>query len=470
MRAVQLGSDTDFDGWRRAARALAHAGVPPDKVVWTVGAPDLLGGDQVPLSTAMGTHAVPAAFIPLASTVVLHSDPERFALLYALLWRLRGEKGLLSVSIDPLVTRVERMAKAIRRDIHKMHAFVRFREVNDGQGSHHVAWFEPDHHIVAAAAPFFQRRFAAMRWSILTPEQSAHWNGIDLVIGAGAPKPPIQAEGAEDPWLTYYASIFNPARLKVAAMRAEMLRKYWKNLPEAVLIGPLIATASARSKAMLDATPILANARPQRQERFMSPSETPRPADRLAALRREAAECRSCPLWEPATQTVFGEGPVNASIVVVGEQPGDKEDLAGRPFIGPAGELLDRALAEAEIDRREIYVTNAVKHFKFTPRGKRRLHQRPNSGEIQSCKFWLSNELEAIRPRLVVALGATALQSLAGKAMPIGQSRGRIIDVGGIKVLPTIHPSYLLRLPDSAARETEYARFVADLRLAREQG
>lgn len=467
MHAVQLDSETDFDGWRRAARAAANAGVRPEEIVWTVGAPDLLTGDQTPLSTAKSVHTVPPAFIALASTVVLHRHPERFALLYALLWRLRGERGLLSLSVDPLVARIEGMAKAIRRDIHKMHAFVRFREVRDGKGSHHVAWFEPDHHIVAAAAPFFQRRFAAMRWSILTPEQSAHWNGIDLVIGAGAPKPPIQAEGADDPWLTYYASIFNPARLKVAAMRAEMPRKYWKNLPEAALIQPLIATASARSHAMLDAAPLPANANPQRQERRMNSSATPKPADRLAALRREAAECRACPLWEPATQTVFGEGPVDASIVVVGEQPGDREDLAGKPFIGPAGELLDRALAEAGIDRRKRYVTNAVKHFKFTPRGKRRLHQRPNGGEIQSCKFWLSNELETIRPRLVVALGATALHSLAGRAMPIGQSRGKIMGLGGVDVLATVHPSYLLRLPDPETREAEYARFVADLRLAK---
>ena len=470
MHAVRLASETDFDGWRRAARGLAVTGVPPDRIVWTVGAPDLLGLDQVPTAKASGTLAVPAAFVALASTAILHSDPERFALLYTLLWRLRAERALLDVSIDPLVARIERMAKAIRRDIHKMHAFVRFREIQDGQTSHHVAWFEPDHHIVAAAAPFFQRRFASMRWSILTPEQSAHWDGIDLTIGAGAPEPPAQADGSEDLWLTYYASIFNPARLKVAAMRAEMPRKYWKNLPEAVLIQPLIATASARSHAMIEAAPPLPNARPQRQERAMTGPDTTEPAHTLAALRREAAACRACPLWKPATQTVFGEGPQDARIVLVGEQPGDNEDLAGKPFIGPAGELLDRALKEAGIDRGKVYVTNAVKHFKFTLRGKRRLHQRPNGGEIQACRFWLSSELELIRPRLVVALGATALHSLAGKALPIGTNRGKVVTLGGMDVLPTVHPSYLLRLPDPEARAAEYIRFVADLRMAARQG
>jgi DNA polymerase len=466
VRAVVLASETDFDGWRRAARRLAAAGVPPGGVAWTVGVHDLLGFDEALPAGAGQSLAVPAAFITLASTVVLHRDPERFALLYTLLWRLRAERGLLDVAIDPLVARLEGMAKAIRRDIHKMHAFVRFREVRDGQGIHHVAWFEPDHYIVAAAAPFFQRRFAAMRWSILTPEQSAHWNGIDLAIGAGAPQPPAQADGAEDLWLTYYASIFNPARLKVAAMRAEMPRKYWKNLPEAALIQPLVAAASARSSAMIDAPPPLPNARPQRQEQAISRHEVTESARSLDALRREAAECRACPLWKPATQTVFGEGPEDARIVLVGEQPGDREDLAGKPFVGPAGELLDRALVEAGIDRRTVYVTNAVKHFKFTPRGKRRLHQRPNAGEIQACKFWLSHELDLVRPRLVVALGATALHSLAGKAMPIGRNRGKVVTLGSVNVLPTVHPSYLLRLPDADARDAEYARFVADLRMA----
>ncbi len=190
-------------------------------------------------------------------------------------------------------------------------------------------------------------------------------------------------------------------------------------------------------------------------------------AGTIAALRADAADCKACPLWKPATQTVFGEGPDDAEIVMVGEQPGDKEDMAGKPFVGPAGALLDRALDEADVDRAKVYVTNAVKHFKFTQRGKRRLHQRPNGGEIKACRFWLSGELNALRPRLVVALGATALRSLAGKALPIGRHRGRILDLGGTKVLPTVHPSYLLRIPDEDARARAYRHFVADLKLVR---
>ena len=187
--------------------------------------------------------------------------------------------------------------------------------------------------------------------------------------------------------------------------------------------------------------------------------------DQLDSLRREAASCRACPLWKEATQTVFGEGPPDAKIMFVGEQPGDREDREGRPFVGPAGLLLDRALAEAGVDRRRIYVTNAVKHFKFEPRGKRRLHKRPNASEIKICRRWLLDEIEAIGPRLVVALGATAAQSLTGRTIPVQSNRGAVLDVAnGLRVLVTIHPSALLRLQDEDEKRSAYASFVNDLR------
>jgi DNA polymerase len=189
--------------------------------------------------------------------------------------------------------------------------------------------------------------------------------------------------------------------------------------------------------------------------------------DSLKSLREEAAGCRACHLWKDATQTVFGEGPQHAQIMLVGEQPGDKEDLAGKPFVGPAGQMLDRALEEAGIDRKKVYVTNAVKHFKFVPRGKIRLHQKPNTPEIKACRQWYERELKSIKPDLVVAMGATAAQSVLGKITPINKNRGRPIDLdGGIKVLVTVHPSYLLRLPDADAKAREYERFVDDLRIA----
>ena len=190
-------------------------------------------------------------------------------------------------------------------------------------------------------------------------------------------------------------------------------------------------------------------------------------ADDIETLRVEAADCRACPLWKDATQTVFGEGPQNAQIMLVGEQPGDKEDLAGKPFVGPAGQVLDRALDEAGIDRSKIYVTNAVKHFKFVPRGKTRLHQKPNTAEIKACRQWYERERAAIKPALVVAMGATAAQSVFGKITPVNKSRGRLIDLeDGTTALVTVHPSYLLRLPDADTKAREYQRFVADLKIA----
>jgi uracil-DNA glycosylase len=187
----------------------------------------------------------------------------------------------------------------------------------------------------------------------------------------------------------------------------------------------------------------------------------------LDRLREQASQCHACPLWKDATQTVFGEGPLTARIMLVGEQPGDKEDLAGRPFVGPAGHVLDRALEQAGLDRRQLYVTNAVKHFKFFPRGKFRLHQKPTSPEIRACRPWYGQELAAVKPRLVVALGATAVQCVFGKIMPINKNRGRLIDLNAeTKALVTVHPSYLLRLPDEAAQRHEFARFVDDLKIA----
>ncbi len=185
----------------------------------------------------------------------------------------------------------------------------------------------------------------------------------------------------------------------------------------------------------------------------------------LSALREEAASCTRCDLYKNATQTVFGEGPEEARVVFVGEQPGDQEDLAGKPFVGPAGRVFDQVLEEAGVDRRLTYVTNAVKHFKFEPRGKRRIHSKPNAGEIRACNWWLGNELRLIRPEVAVALGATAAQSLLGKAVPITRTRGQTIErEDGLPVFVTIHPSYILRIREEADKAAERARFLADMR------
>jgi len=183
------------------------------------------------------------------------------------------------------------------------------------------------------------------------------------------------------------------------------------------------------------------------------------------ALREEAKHCTRCDLYKPATQTVFGEGPLDARIIFVGEQPGDQEDLAGTPFVGPAGQMFDRALGDAGVDRSRVYVTNAVKHFKFERRGKRRIHSKPDAGEIQACRWWLEQEQLLLAPRVTVALGATAARALLGRAVTISRERGKplALDGGGIAWV-TVHPSFLLRMPDKRVAALEYDRFVADLR------
>jgi len=471
MHHITLDDETDFDGWRKAARTLALNGVKPSDVIWNVAgdAPELFAPTAPPLEPPDGTFNVSARFVELAQIAILHRSPERFALLYRLLWRLRQNHDLLDIATDPDVAELAAMAKAVRRDEHKMHAFVRFREIGREQKSHFVAWFEPEHHIVDLAAPFFARRFADMPWSILTPDVCAHWDGhaVSITPGVSQSEAPT-GDRLEETWRSYYASIFNPARLKVKAMRNEMPKKYWRNLPEASLIKPLIEGAGRTAGAMI------ANAatEPHKAQRRLEPDKasdmTRKTLDGdIETLRDQAAGCRACPLWKDATQTVFGEGPPTARIMLVGEQPGDKEDLAGKPFVGPAGQMLDRALEEAGIDRSKVYVTNAVKHFKFVPRGKIRLHQKPNTPEIKACRQWYERELAAIKPDLVVAMGATAAQSVLGKITPINKNRGRLINLDdGIRALVTVHPSYLLRLPDADAKAREYQHFVQDLKTA----
>ena len=231
-----------------------------------------------------------------------------------------------------------------------------------------------------------------MCWSILTPFLCAHWDTVELTFTPGADKRDAPAEdAAEELWQTYYQNIFNPARLKTKAMQKEMPKKYWRNLPEAPLIPRLVAGADAAAREMIEKMPtapaphhakVQAKHWPTPHER--APSDDGAGARSIAELRKAAESCRRCPLWRDATQTVFGEGPEDATVVFVGEQPGDQEDLAGKPFIGPAGKVFDAVLDEAGVDRRKTYVTNAVKHFKFEPRGKRRIHSKPNA-EIWAC-------------------------------------------------------------------------------------
>ena len=186
----------------------------------------------------------------------------------------------------------------------------------------------------------------------------------------------------------------------------------------------------------------------------------------LAGLRAAVRDCRDCDLWKRGTQAVFGEGAVGAEVMLIGEQPGDQEDLEGRPFVGPAGKLLDKALKAAGIERDDVYVTNVVKHFKWEPRGKRRIHKKPNATEIAACRPWFDEEVELIKPRVIVCLGATAAQALLGRDFRVTVDRGKLISRGETPIVATVHPSAILRSPDDATRHREMARFIYDLQIA----
>ncbi len=475
MRVVRLASEIDFTGWRTAARALRAEGVEPQAVVWTVERELFsLEGPASPTGRT-GNFTVPAAFVELAEQVILHRSPDRLALLYRILWRLEREPRLIDNPADPDMARARDMAKAVSRAAHKMKAFVRFRlvegPINGSKAAEtYAAWFEPAHRVTEATAPFFARRFTAMDWTILTPDACVAWDRERLMVSEGADPADAPSEDAqEELWRTYYASIFNPARLNPKQMRQEMPKRYWRNLPEAALIPDLIETAQERAAVMVASTPrqpaervlkaALRHARDASYEGGLPTS--------LEDVEAGVQVCRRCDLWRDATQGVPGEGQAHAPLMFVGEQPGDQEDLEGRPFVGPAGQVFDKALAEAGVARDRTYVTNAVKHFKHEPRGKRRIHKTPDRGEVTACRWWLDAERRLVKPRVIVMLGATAALGVMGKPTPIGANRGKAIQLPDqAQGVVTYHPSFLLRLPDEDAKARAYAKFVDDLRLA----
>ncbi|MDS9469757.1 UdgX family uracil-DNA binding protein [Paracoccus sp. MBLB3053] len=461
-----------FAVWRETARrAVGHA-VPPALIDWS-GDGGLFAGAELPKEAGSHVPRVPAAFLDLAQTVIWHSAPERFARLYEALWRLDRCVGDPLSPADPLGQTLRLMEKSVRRDIHKMHAFLRFRELpRQARRRRFAAWFEPQHNILEPAVPFFQSRFSDTDWMIATPGLSAHCEGGELTYREGSAPPDLPPDASEALWGIYFENIFNPARIKLGAMRSEMPRKYWKNLPETRLIPDMLAKAEGRVRQMHSAGASAPRPGAERvSERYRSgmPSAEELPRT-LADAGVAAAQCRLCGLCEKATQTVWGEGAGDAALMIVGEQPGDVEDLAGRPFVGPAGQLLRAELTKAAIDPARLWLTNAVKHFKFEPRGKRRLHQNPNRTEIEACRWWLQRELALVRPKLVLALGASAAFALTGKVGALSGRRG-VIEIGfhGGPIMISWHPSYILRLPDPQHRAEILAQMARDLSRAAEQ-
>jgi DNA polymerase len=466
MLSVELPEDCSEEQFREAARCCLGQKLEPDQVLFVSGNSRALF-DQLPKGEEL-IISVPRRFHALVSEVLCHSAPDRFALLYRLLWRIHhGEHHLLDRAADPDIVRVYRYAKAVQKEVYRMHAFVRFSERQVDGKPVFVAWFEPQHRVLERAAPFFVDRFTNMDWVIATPHGIALWQARALAFGPPGPRPTSSSDPMlDDFWTTFYRVTFNPARLRVSAMLAQMPKRHWPTMPETSLVAGLVRSAATRVNAMAesarDEPPNYALALERRPPEFREESL----GDPLEIIRREAQACTRCPVHAPATQVVFGEGAANASVMFVGEQPGDHEDLAGRPFVGPAGKVFDRALTDAGIPRSGTFVTNAVKHFKFEPRGKWRIHSKPRHTEVVACRHWLDRELAAVRPKLVVALGATAALSLAGRPIVVTKERGCIRKFRDLKMLVTVHPSYMLRLPDPHAATLEYERFVSDLKVA----
>ncbi|MBC7690687.1 MAG: UdgX family uracil-DNA binding protein [Methylotenera sp.] len=480
MRTVFV--EPTFESWRLQARRLLQEGAVPAEVFFqTEGTeqnffPGLFENVTTPASldssaSTLPKLRVPADFIALAETVADHRDERKWDLLYRVLWRItHGEPHLLSMAIDSDMRELLTMEKGVRFDSHKMKAFVRFKKIEVQAGSgitdHYVAWHCPDHPIVRRVAPFFERRFRSMNWTILTPDHSVTWNGQELVYGPGVPiSQAPKADDLEALWLTYYKSTFNPARIKLKTMTKEMPTRHWRTLPETRAIQDLLRESPERLLKMFQDQPRSAS------EFFPKLPEGEKAT--LEDLRKAAAGCRACGICEKATQTIFGEGPPDAQIVLVGEQPGDQEDLEGRPFIGPAGELLNRALRDAGLNRPGLYLTNAVKHFKWTPpsdpelTSRKRIHQRPSASEIAICKPWLSAELSLLRPKVLICLGVTAGQSVLGKTVKLGEERGRFHETAWTAhTFLTTHPSAILRMMDPDLKKAEYARFVSELKTA----
>jgi uracil-DNA glycosylase len=424
MRRVVLANETDWEGWRKATRSLVLAGVAPEDVRWSVRSHDEEGD---PLQEETGSFGVPRALVSLASLAIQARDPERFNLLYRLVWRANaGEKA------DAAETaRAQGLAFAVRAEAHKMRTLLRYLPMPEGNHTRYLGWYEPAHYVLEANAQLVARRFPDLVFSILTPDGGAHWDGTELRFSSGVASVSGD-EALQSWWRKHHTSLLRDARVGTAIPEAEQLDEVPRP-PDRPPLGPVVLPLHADAP--------------------------------LQEAMHEASDCRRCHLHELATQTVFGEGPAHAKVLFLGEQPGDQEDVIGRPFVGPAGQIMDRAMEEAGIDRRTVYITNAVKHFKFEPRGKRRIHKTPEAPEIQACRFWLDVELVRLRPKLVVAMGGTAARALLGRAVTITRERGRPIEMpDGQAAFVTVHPSFLLRVPDEDAKAREYRAFVDDLR------
>jgi DNA polymerase len=469
-----------FEEWRSAVRELIALRVPPDAVEWA-GSEDTVDLFSTLAATPPTMPVTPPPGVPTLAPLVASSlrlprelmemlvsaacfsAADRWAFLYKVVWRWQlGERDVISAA-DPDGARLYAMVKAVRREEHDMHAYVRFRErkLEDG-APRFVAWFEPTHEVLPQVARHFARRMGNATWMIATPSATVLWDGQHLHDAPPKMRSAADIDDAgESLWLTYYRSIFNPARLNADLLRSHIPSRFWKNLPEGAIV-PAMISGAANGERRTGQTSTVGQ-RSGATTIAVTPERAQPQRDAPATL----DQCRRCELWRDATQAVPGVGPRKARIMLVGEQPGDQEDLQGLPFVGPAGAVLDRALAEAGVQRDAVYLTNAVKHFKWELRGKRRLHKTPAQREVAACHVWLEQELEQVRPEVVVALGATALKSvLRDGSATMSSVMEAPFQHEGRWVVAVYHPSFVLRARDEESRQQAYEVIVAGLRQA----
>lgn len=476
MRTIVI--EDRFAAWRAAALTALAEELPPASIQWRL-AEATEGPQQQALidDTTDSQNAVAASsrraevhvskeFAALLKDAASFRDPQRWAFLYKVLWRWhRGDRSAASpADIDG--SRLYRMAKGVRRAQHDMIAYVRFRKQPGAQAvPEYVAWYEPDHDVLEWAAEHFAQRMGRSSWLITTPRGAAFWDGCELHLDARRALPGDHRYDSEDEaealWIAYYRSTFNPARLNEDALEQHMPVRFWKGLPEAHWIPGMISEAKSGARRLAQASGVgTLNGKVISVE-----------ADAAQPAREQPSSldaCRRCELWRNATQAVGGAGPTSARIMLIGEQPGDQEDLRGQPFVGPAGQLLDVAIERAGLLRDRLYLTNAVKHFKWEPRGKRRLHKTPAQREMEACRYWLERELDTVRPAVIVALGATALTTLLRKKVSLRDYVNAPFEINGGWAITTYHPSFALRQQDENSRDKVVDEITGALVRARE--
>ena len=473
-----------YQAWRDAALDALARGWTPDTLEWRPVAEVAAPHDQAPLDygSTLAAAPLPAAGASPAATpgvrisrelsdllqeAALYRDPQRWAFLYQVLWRwMQGQRDVASAA-DGDGARLARMAKAVRRDKHDMIAYVRFRQQATGSdGPEYLAWYAPQHDVLPWAAEHFAQRMGRSSWMIATPRGAALWDGSTLQLTRQHmlrdDQSPTHADQAEALWLTYYRSIFNPARLNESVLQQQMPVRYWKALPEAALIPGMVSAARNGERQLAQTAEV-----GRRKGRTIAIDAAQ--AQPLRDLPSSLDACRRCDLWRDATQAVAGAGPARARIMVIGEQPGDQEDLAGKAFVGPAGQVLDAAIGRAGLVRDQLYLTNAVKHFKWEPRGKRRMHKTASQREVEACFHWLERELDSVKPAVIVTLGATALSALLQQRTSLRDHLDAPLELDGVTVIATYHPSFALRQPDPEQRDKVVDAIVAALEQARKR-